>query len=339
MFRINVSLFLRNGQKPWRACRLGAMGNYDLGARPRQLFLVRVSSAQQSYFIAWKENATLLVVHAGFPRVTVPSVNEHPAGDASPPTCESIAADFARLHQLRPEDDQPEVWEVTDRIGYVHPRIYRPEIHLAKLETERPTVTTQGRHAETISGVAAAQLIFDDLDELLVAIEPMQGQLSVFGHKPRQLLLLACMEVDSALKSIAAANGSTVPRPNINHHSRLARPMRLGDWEVRLARSIEDLTCQPFENWSPQSAVLPWYAAYNNTKHGRETHLHEAQLEHVLNAVAAVFILLYAQFGVEISDRLRHRPFEIVRRPPWTPDECYVLSPFDDGPWQSRGCL
>ena len=174
---------------------------------------------------------------------------------------------------------------------------------------------------------------------MLATVEPTQQQFGVFGHRLRSLLLLACMEVDTALKHVADCNGSAVGEPRLHDHARLARPMRLGDWEVRLVRSVEGLTFTPFDSWSPQSPRLPWYTAYNNTKHDREAHLEQARLDHVLDAVAAVYILLVAQFGADVYERLRHRPFETVHRPRWESGECYVLSPFDEPEWQSRGCL
>lgn len=321
-----------------RFATLAAMGKYDLGPRPRQLFLVELKPYPQPFCLAWKKGAVLHRVVAGFERMLDPSVTTHETADASPPTCESIGNDVrAAIQGL--DADHLRVWDVSDHLGRAHPRINRPEVHLANLDPDRPMLATPRRSAEVTSSIAAAQLIFDDLDEVLAAIEPLHAQLGVYGHKPRQLLLLACMEVDSALKSVAVANGSTVKSPNFPDHARLAGPMRLGDWQVRLVRSTEGLTFAPFSGWNPQTPRLAWYTAYNNTKHGREDHLDEARLEHVLNAVAAAYVLLIAQFGAEARDRLRHRPFEVVQPPQWEPDECYVLSPFDDGPWRLEGCF
>jgi hypothetical protein len=160
----------------------------------------------------------------------------------------------------------------------------------------------------------------------------------VYGHKPRQLLLVACMEVESALKSVLSCNCAAMPRnTSMKDYAKLARPMRLSEWTVRLARSTERLDLAPFAIWGVGTQQrLPWYRAYNTTKHGREEHLDEATLEHVLDAVAAVYVLLRAQFGVDVDERLRHRPFEVVCQPKWSAEEYYVLSPFEDGPWQSR---
>src|SRR5262249_12950697 len=154
--------------------------------------------------------------------------------------------------------------------------------------------------------------------------------------------LLACMEVESALKSVLVANGRTPDRPTMNDYVALADPMRLSEWAVALVRSTGRLVFRPFSRWMHPRAASPalgWYSAYNTTKHGRETHLNEAQLGHVLNALAAVYILFVAQFGLDAAERLRHRPFEMIQSPEWSLDEFYALSAFDGGSWQPRPAL
>jgi hypothetical protein len=296
------------------------MGAYDLGPRLPRLFLAVIPELRQPHLVVWKEGSTLCWIWAGFLRTTTGSVQRHETARAGAQTVDSIAEDLRIAFQRA---DAPVVRDCSGSLGFVYPRIFRPEIHEGLLAIDRPTASPIGRHAIIISAVAAAQLLFDDLEELFAYVEPDQQQLPVYGHKPRQLLLLACMEVDSALKSIAQANGSTTQKPRIKDHAQLSAALHLREWEVRLNRSVEGLTFTPFENWSPQNYTLPWYTAYNETKH-------------VLNAVAAVYVLLESQFGSEARQRLRHCPFAIVHRPNWDLSEVYVPSPFEGPHWQCR---
>ena len=130
------------------------MGTHDLGPRPPRLFLVELDGVQQRqrFFLAWKERTTLSWIHAGFRRMQRPSVTERTTTDSVAPTRESIGRDFASAFNIQ-AGDVVGVWDVTERVGYVHPRIYRPELHEGGLETERPTVTTEGRHSQLASSV------------------------------------------------------------------------------------------------------------------------------------------------------------------------------------------
>jgi hypothetical protein len=55
----------------------------------------------------------------------------------------------------------------------------------------------------------------------------------------------------------------------------------------------------PFAGWSPTSPTksLPWYDAYNRTKHDRANHFEAATLENCILAVMANVVLFAARFG------------------------------------------
>ncbi len=317
--------------------------------RPSPLFLVEAADfpSDPRFWLAWKEGESLFQLNAGFPRIGRPP--PQPTGDSSAATTHTIARDFRATRAGTTDQSTFRTWDVSDRVGYHHPRIHRPEISFGSIgEPPRSRFAAENMLAAHVapslqaaitSSIAAAQLLFDDLDELLATIEPVPTQLGVFGHKPRLLLLVACMEVESALRSVLACNDAAMPQqPKMPEYRALAVPMQLSEWTVRLVRSTAPLEFTPFANWDPFASPrsLSWYQAHHATKHAREEHLDEARLEHVLNALAAVYVLLNAQFGPEACGRLRHRPFEIVREPTWSPASCYVVSPFDGPTWQSR---
>jgi len=61
---------------------------------------------------------------------------------------------------------------------------------------------------------------------------------------------------------------------------------------------------KPFEVWEPlrgrprQGKIgLPWYEAYNASKHDRHDEFKKANLENLVQAVAGLLVLLSAQFG------------------------------------------
>lgn len=56
---------------------------------------------------------------------------------------------------------------------------------------------------------------------------------------------------------------------------------------------------RPFSGWgaAAPTKTLPWYHAYNQTKHEREAHLSSATVKHCIEAVAASIVLHSVRFG------------------------------------------
>jgi hypothetical protein len=320
--------------------------------RPLRLFLVEIGFAEsglQSYYLAWKDAAHAHWMPAGVSDGTDGTMESQLTADASAPTADSILRDLKTTIRFTGGYESFRSWDVSDRVGFHHPRIRRSEMRLGRIAIDgdliaEPTLTTRSCGLETalISGVAAARLLFDELDGVLGVVEPVQAQMAAYGHRLRQLLTAACMEVESAWRSVLVPNSANLPAMlTTNHYARLIEPMKLRSWSVVLTRSIERLRFTPFANWDPRAPTdsLRWYSAYNATKHAREAHLDQAQLGHVLEALAAVYVMLNAQFGVNALERLHQHLFELEQMPSWEPNECYMPSPFDDGPWRDAPCF
>jgi hypothetical protein len=177
----------------------------------------------------------------------------------------------------------------------------------------------------------AAESLFDGLEDLFRYVEPSERNLKCYGHRFRELLILACTEAEAAWKGILVANTppSTVKNANTKLYVKLNEPMKLAHWEVALRDYPEFPALTPFSLWNADKATttLPWYAAYNATKHDRQASFGQASLEHTLGALAAVYILQCAQWGPETFELLGHNrrsPFAISRCSEWVPGEYYV---------------
>jgi len=57
-------------------------------------------------------------------------------------------------------------------------------------------------------------------------------------------------------------------------------------------------TRMPFSAWS-SGAPLPWYDAYNITKHDRHSEFEEATFEHLIDACCGLLVILSSQFETE----------------------------------------
>ncbi len=214
-----------------------------------------------------------------------------------------------------------EVARATKNSGEQHPRIWRgPWSRLPNSEVESFT-----------GAVNSAHLLIARFRQVALTVEPHKDNRAAFGHELRHLLILAATEVESAWKAILVANN--FPRPAKDHcttrdYFTLIDPLRLREWSLILAMYPGYGVISPFQTWDREhtTASLPWYEAYNHTKHDRESNLKEATLENVIMALAALYVMLCAQFG---PARLRQDPFSIHEfaveaEPQWALEEEYV---------------
>ncbi len=187
--------------------------------------------------------------------------------------------------------------------------VYFPRIYLGP---ESPDVATTGMTEKWLSSVRSARLIFGRLRDLYLAVEPDGANADAYGHGFRQLLILACTEVEAAWRSVLEANAFPPPkndRYNTCHYVKLRDVMTLEDYQVKLSAHPSFGPFAPFRGWDPMIPTdsLAWYAAYNATKHDREAKLSSATLAHATSAAAALYIMIHAQFGP--VDRLQDPHF------------------------------
>jgi hypothetical protein len=155
-------------------------------------------------------------------------------------------------------------------------------------------------HYEWSQSLRAVRNILVRMTEVFRIVEPAPANFAVFGHEFRQLLILACTEVESSCKAVMKANGYLPSgRWSTNDYVKLILPLRLKEWEVGLTHCPGYPTIKPFFTWDPAKPTesLPWYKAYNEVKHDREANLSLATLAHMVSSAAAAYLLVIAQFG------------------------------------------
>lgn len=153
---------------------------------------------------------------------------------------------------------------------------------------------------EWSSALLAARNLYVGMRDVFRHVEPTKQNRLAYGHETRQLLVLACIEVEAQLKAVLRANNYQKSKGNwtIVDYFKLARPMRLSEWSVSLIQYPGLGWLRPFRAWSgARYRPLTWYAAYNKVKHDRELEFSKANLQNLIDAMAAVFIVVVAQFG------------------------------------------
>lgn len=155
---------------------------------------------------------------------------------------------------------------------------------------------------EQRSAEQALRVLIEKLDDLLLYIEPDQNGLKSYGHKSRELLILACTEVENSWTSIFKSSGIS-PQNNrmftTNDYVKLLSKARLDEFQITFKNYDELRDFIPFSQWdkSQPTKSLKWYDSYNKTKHDRNSSFNEATLENVLDAVSANIVMFCARFS------------------------------------------
>lgn len=171
--------------------------------------------------------------------------------------------------------------------------------------------------------------LIQELQQICRVVQPAQSNFNTYGIEIRNFLILACTEVEAQWKNIMKANG--VNAASRLDYVKLSPAMKLPEYQVSLPWYPWLEPIIPFENWQPTIAPakqdLPWYDAYNATKHDRESAFEAATLENALKAITANFVMLCAQYGWDFARRKEQADdafFQLVTAPTWNPAEVYV---------------
>lgn len=157
-----------------------------------------------------------------------------------------------------------------------------------------------------MSFIHAYHLLEKDLKELFDYVSPHDSNKKTFSHRIYELFFRACTEFESNAKAILVANRYNLPKCATikNDYFKINNALKLDKYSIKL--NIWDnspLTLSPFQAWNIFEndktiyAELFWYKDYNLVKHNRTQNFHLANLLNLINAIAGVLLILYAQFG------------------------------------------
>lgn len=146
--------------------------------------------------------------------------------------------------------------------------------------------------------VRAFLILLKDLQELFDFVEPSDRNLACYSYRIHALLLRACVEVEANCKAILKENGySRSGDWDMRDYKKIEKTHLLSSYEVRVPNwTGVSATRSPFSAWSA-GRLLPWYQAYNTTKHDRHSEFEKATFEHLIDASCGLLVLLSAQFA------------------------------------------
>ncbi|MBQ9285665.1 MAG: hypothetical protein IJ209_05215 [Bacteroidaceae bacterium] len=174
------------------------------------------------------------------------------------------------------------------------------------------------------------EIIFDDLDTIFKVVSPHKNQYSVYGHAIRNVIMLACTELDSRMQHILINNAV---KPNgkyfqMTDYYKLKEVLRLDEYSLSFYRYGDLEVYSPFNEWE-QNNELIWYKAYNKVKHNREDKFTDANLYNAINGVIALCIIAIAQYGYR-NDLWNERIGKVIRvekEPLWDLEDFYLARP------------
>ncbi|MEJ2378555.1 MAG: hypothetical protein P8Y71_25295 [Pseudolabrys sp.] len=160
--------------------------------------------------------------------------------------------------------------------------------------------------------VRAIILIQDDLRSIFEYLEPSDECRAAYSYRIHALLMRTCIEIEANFKAILEENCFTPPPKrslNMTDYRKVDATHHLSSYEVMLPIwNGTPPTLTPFESWkqlrglvSPngKGVSLPWYKAYNASKHDRQDKFKEANFENLVTAVAGLLVLISSQFHNE----------------------------------------
>lgn len=174
------------------------------------------------------------------------------------------------------------------------------------------------------------EILIDDLYSVFKVVVPHPDNWDVYGHEIRNIIILACSEVDSMMKNILEKNMMTKKGLffNINDYIQLLNPLRLVEYTLSFNRYALLGNFSPFLKWDIKEPTksLEWYTAYNQIKHDRENNFTSANLKMAINSIMAYAILLIAQYGYRNSlwNEKLAKVICIKQEPSWDIRDVYV---------------
>jgi len=174
------------------------------------------------------------------------------------------------------------------------------------------------------------EIILDDIAEVFKVIAPNCNQFGVYGHAIRNIIILACTELDARMQNILANNGVCPDGKyfEMRDYYKLKEPLKLDEYELSFYRYGDLGTFSPFSTWR-NDEQLYWYQAYNHIKHNREKHFAEAKLFNAINAIMAYAIILIVQYGYrnDLWHETVGKIIHIEKEPKWDLEDFYIKSP------------
>lgn len=178
-------------------------------------------------------------------------------------------------------------------------RCYRPLVHRANSDSfERCYLLDDDYSERPYSYTRAFLQLQKEMENLFLYVAPADKNLKSYSYHIHELLIRICIEIEANFKAIFAEN----------HYSKQEKEYTIKDfWKINASHKLSEYKVkmpswegknnvfEPFAGWK-LSTSLPWYRAYNRSKHNRDKCFKEANLKNLMDAFCGLYVVLTAQF-------------------------------------------
>lgn len=204
------------------------------------------------------------------------------------------------------EADDYRIVKSAFRPGEFYPMVFRPILNISNrpraskaysFSDDETYPLFEENYSTYKNKLPQYELILDDLLNLFKYIEPVPKNYNTYGHVIRNIILLACTEVENLFKSFLKEHDYNFTRRlSMNNYRIINEYLHLEKAYAYFPRYTKCSFQRPFEAWK-ENKPLPWYSAYNDLKHDREEHYEKATFENAILSVAAIGIILVRMYG------------------------------------------
>ncbi|MDF5730643.1 MAG: hypothetical protein PUP92_22125, partial [Rhizonema sp. PD38] len=164
-------------------------------------------------------------------------------------------------------------------------------------------------------------------------IDPSDKNEETYSHRIFELLLRASTEFETNCKAILRANGySKSTNLNITDYCKIEQATKLSNYKVHLKNwEPSPKVIEPFKDWQ-NNQPLNWYQEYNAAKHDRNKAFKKANMKNMLEAIAGLLCILYAQFTSHIGNLSLYSDEEnqIIVSEHWLDGIIFAIEPYTD---------
>lgn len=150
-----------------------------------------------------------------------------------------------------------------------------------------------------ISDFNQLQILIELIEKVFKYISPEQKNMETFGNELRNIIILACTEVESLWKDTLLSNNYANKKLTTKDYVELLSILKLNEYKIKFNFYPDIEEVSPFSNWNTKSTTqsLSWYSDYNAIKHNRLNEFSKATLKNAIESVSAVVIMLIAKYG------------------------------------------
>jgi hypothetical protein len=141
----------------------------------------------------------------------------------------------------------------------------------------------------------------DDLERCFRFVEPVADNFETYSVEFVKVLLSASAEVDVVCRLLCKEIKPGYRGAGIGSHRKqiIGKYPKFHRIQVRVPRC--DMTIAPWSAWA-EDKNPDWWQSYNNVKHKRYRHFHEASLRNAIHSTSALFSVLLYLYSADLDE-------------------------------------